>query len=376
MRVAVTYSGCHRRGGVERVMLECVNFLAGRGHETHAIARRWDDGELASGVVKHDLSYNDKISSLALPAYRRAAARALNGIQPPPDVVAGFGAGAPPGSVVWMQSVHAAWIEHARATRTPVGRMRQRLNPFHPVALAMERRQLRHREYRRLIALTPQVRADIVRLYGVPASDIDVLPNGYSVREFHPSSAELRSEVRARLGFAGDEKVVVFVANELERKGFLPLLQAIASLQDSSVRLLAVGAFRRGEALAQARRVGLEDRVVMVGGTRDVADYYAAADAFALPTKYEAWGLVIVEALASGLPVVTSRSAGAAVAVRHGETGVLLDNPSDSAEIAEGLRVALGGPMPSPDDISASVDQYEWGRVLLRYEHLLEQART
>lgn len=70
MRVAVTYSGCHRRGGVERVMLECVNFLAGRGHETHAIARRWDDGELASGVVKHDLSYNDKISSLALPAYR------------------------------------------------------------------------------------------------------------------------------------------------------------------------------------------------------------------------------------------------------------------------------------------------------------------
>src|SRR5699024_9796148 len=103
-----------------------------------------------------------------------------------------------------------------------------------------------------------------------------VLPNGYSAREFHPSSAELRSGVRARLGFADDEKVVVFVANELERKGFLPLLQAIASLQDSSVRLLAVGAFRRGEALAQARRVGLEDRVVMVGGTRDVADYYAA----------------------------------------------------------------------------------------------------
>jgi UDP-glucose:(heptosyl)LPS alpha-1,3-glucosyltransferase len=354
-------------------MLECVNFMAARGHETHAFAQDWDVASLSPDVVRHTLRYRARIPALALPAYRRAAQRAIAALDPPADVVAGFGAGAPEGSVVWMQSVHAAWIEIARGTRGPAGRLRQRVNPFHPVALRMERRQLTGGHYSKLIALTPDVKADIVRIYGVPSDDIEILPNGYSAAEFHPPTADLRREMRQRLGYADHHKVVVFVANELERKGFTPLLRAVSLLRDESVRILAVGRLREAEARPEIERLGLTGRVQLTGPTNDVADYYAASDVFALPTKYEAWGLVIVEALACGLPVLTSTLAGASVAVRPGENGQLVDDPADPEQIERGLRSLLSGEHLSRDEVSRSVEAYEWSRLLLRYETILTE---
>lgn len=352
-------------------MLECVNFMVARGHETHAFAQDWDVASLSPDVVRHTLRYRARIPALALPAYRRAARRAIGALDPPADVVAGFGAGAPDGSVVWMQSVHAAWIEIARGTRGPMGRLRQRINPFHPVALRMERRQLTGRHYSKLIALTPDVKADIMRIYGVPSDDIAVLPNGYSATEFHPASDERRREMRRRLGYADDHQVVVFVANELERKGFTPLLRAVNLLGDESVRILAVGRLRESQARPEIERLGLTGRVQFTGPTSDVADYYAASDVFALPTKYEAWGLVIVEAMACGLPALTSTLAGASVAVRPGENGHLVEDPSDPTQIEQGLRALLGGGHLSRDEVSRSVEAYEWSRLLVRYEAIL-----
>jgi UDP-glucose:(heptosyl)LPS alpha-1,3-glucosyltransferase len=112
-------------------------------------------------------------------------------------------------------------------------------------------------------------------------------------------------------------------------------------------------------------------RVHFTGPSGGVAPFYAAADVFALPTQYEAWGLVIVEALACGLPVVTSRLAGAAVAVREGETGRLLDDPRDSGEIAAALRSLLDGRHAPPEQICESVASYKWSRILVRYEESL-----
>src|SRR5690606_16053970 len=91
MRAAVTFHGCHRRGGVERVMLESVNFLAGRGDEVHAFAGSWDVPAIHEGVIRHNLSFPRSPQVLALPAYKRASARAIASMQIPPDVVAGFG---------------------------------------------------------------------------------------------------------------------------------------------------------------------------------------------------------------------------------------------------------------------------------------------
>ena len=373
MKIALSFPGCHRRGGVERVMVECLNFLANRQHQTHAFASEWDRSALHPEVVCHDIPTRGRLAAGQVNRFRQDSARAIAALGP--DVTGSFGVAAAPGSVVWMQSVHAAWMDVSRRTRTIRERFKQRLNPFHPMILRAEKRLLAGREYRRLVALTPQVRDDLMTFYGVPAADVDILPNGFSRAEFNPENRRRnRAEMRRTLEFSPGAKVIVFVANEAERKGLPHLLRAVARLADPALHVLAVGRFDPAPSARLAGSLGLGARVRFPGASARVAQFYAAADLFALPTQYEAWGLVIIEAMACGLPVLTSRLAGAAVAVAEGETGQLLDEPRDEEEIARKLAVLLAGvPEVDGERISRSVEPYEWSQILTRYEEILRR---
>ena len=372
MKIAVSFPGCHRRGGIERCVLEAVNFLAASSHEVHLLTSDWDRDALHPAVRVHAIPLPRRGSVLRLLAFARRSQKALAAL-PAGTIHAAFGAQSPPGGTLWVPSVHKAWLEASRTQRDWRGRLRQKVNPLHPALLRLEHSYFGQRRYRKLIALTDQVKSDLVRLYAVPAEDIAVLPNGYSQTEFSTRRArQERAQRRAELGYGPDAQVVIFVANELERKGFGPLLRGINRLQDPSVYLLAVGRLNAQSYAAEIEQLGLTTRVRFTGPSSDVAAYYAAADVFALPTQYEAWGLVIVEALACGLPVLTSRLAGAAAAVQEGVTGFLLENPNDPAEIAAKLRPLLHGLPASAEEIEQSVSAYSWPNILRRYEqHLL-----
>jgi UDP-glucose:(heptosyl)LPS alpha-1,3-glucosyltransferase len=356
-------------------MLECANFLAGRGHQTHVYATDWEADSLHPDVIRHSVPVPMRPALRRLLGFARRSQCELSGLTPPAQVLGGFGVVSPPGGVIWVQSVHRAWLEISRQQRTLWGRIKQRCNPMHPVVLALEQDYFARRKYRKLIALSQEVRADLMRFYHVPEEEIVILPNGYAPEEFHPAQAgALRNAMRARLGYDAARKVVIFVANELERKGFGPLLRAIAALDDPQVCLLAVGRLDAQAYSGEIQRLGMADRVRFTGPTNRVADFYAAADVFALPTQYEAWGLVIVEAMACGLPVLTSRLAGAAIAVKEGETGILLDDPNDSNEIAAKLSQLLPKRgYASPEEIAESVAPYAWSHILARYEEILLQ---
>ena len=377
MRVALAFPGCHRRGGVERILVECANFLNGRGHECHVYASQWEEGVLAQGIVRHSVSCPIRPGPLRLPLFASRSRRQILQQQPAFDVCAGFGVLSPPGSVVWVQSVHQAWLAISQRQRSFTGRLKQKGNLAHPVILAMERDYFGGRKYKKLIALTEQVKIDIMQHYHVPAADIALLPNGYAPAEFNVERCHgLRAAMRQQLGYADNAKVVIFVANELERKGFGPLIRAAAALLDERVHLLVAGRVKPDSYAAELRRLNLSHRVQFVGSSNDVARYYAAADVFALPTQYEAWGLVIVEALACGLPVLTSRLAGASVAVGEGQTGVLIDNPNSVPEIAAGLQRLLNTKHVSAQDTSHSVEAYSWPQVLRRYEDILRECTS
>jgi UDP-glucose:(heptosyl)LPS alpha-1,3-glucosyltransferase len=360
MKVALSFPGCNRRGGVERIIYECAKFLAGRGHEVTVFAGEYEQNGAA--ITYRHVPVRNGLSVLRPVAFHNACVEAMR--ESSFDAYGSFGCVCPEGGVYWAQSVHAAWLEKAKALRAPwsIARLKQRLNPAHPLLLKLERSHFRKGGYRRIIALTEEVKADLGHFYGVPATDIDVVPNGYAPEEFNLARVgELRESMRAQLGYTPDHKVIVFVANELDRKGYPALLRAVEAMADPRLRILVAGR------MAPAPH----PLVNYVGSTSDVARYYAAADVFALPTLYEAWGLVIVEAMATGLPVLTSRLAGASVAVQEGVTGNLLDDPTDETEIAEKLRPLLDGTHASAEEITASVEQYTWSRVLLQYEQIL-----
>lgn len=355
-------------------MVECANFLNARGHEVAVYASEWDANVLDDGIERRNIAVNVRQPLLRLLSYNRAALKAIRETVPAPEVTGAFGILAATDAVAWVQAVHGAWMEVSRQQRDWKGRLKQRLNLYHPLVLAFERRVYGGRRYRKLIALSEQVKADLMRFYGVPAEDIVIIPNGFAPAEFSVARAAREREVmRERLGYGPEAKVVVFVANELERKGFGPLLRALASLKDERVHLLAVGRLSASAYAAEIAALGMTARVQFTGPSADVASFYAASDVFALPTQYEAWGLVITEAMACGLPVLTSRLAGAAIAVQEEATGMLLDDPGSVDEIATKIRLLLDGRHASPNEIADSVSAYAWPEVLRRYESLLAE---
>ena len=378
MQIPLTFPSCNRRGGVERILVECANFLAARQHDVSVLSADFDPDVLDPRVRQERVPVRFHRSIPRLESYRRHAAAMLSNLfGHGPNIApahAAFGVTSPPGGILWVQAVHAEWLKIARSARNFSGRLAQRLNPFHPYILHRERAYYGKRQYRHLLALTPRVKQELIEHYAVPDTDITLLPNGYNPAEFHPARRTTdREPLRAKLGLRPDDKLLLFVANELERKGFFPLIHALAALKEPQVHLAAVGRFSLEPHRDLIRKLGLEKQIHAPGPTANVAPWYAAADLFVLPTYYEAWGLVIVEALATGLPVLTSRLAGAAVAVNEPTTGLLLDNPRDPAEIKTKLETLLHTQFAAPETISQSVHQYQWQNILLPYEKLLAQ---
>jgi UDP-glucose:(heptosyl)LPS alpha-1,3-glucosyltransferase len=350
---------------------ECAHFLGRRGHDVDVFTSDFEDVG-APNVTYRQVPMTQRPRFMRPITFYRASSKMLRPSDY--DAIGSFGAECPYGGVYWAGSVYRAWLEYAKAFRPPfsVARWKQRLNPSNPVLLRMEANHFRLRNYRRVIALTPDLKADLARFYSVPGADVDVLPGGFAPEEFNPRRAsQRRAEMRQKLGYTDRDRVVIFAANELERKGFGPLMRAMAKVNDPDARLLVVGRVKPDAYIAEMDQLKMTDRVRFTPSTNDVAASYAAADIFALPTQYEAWGLVIIEALASGLPVLTSRRAGAAVAVREGHNGFLLEAPADSDEIAAKLKPLLAREHDDAAAIGASVMEFAWDNLLLKYEKIL-----
>lgn len=371
MRVALSFPGCHRRAGVERIVFECARHLNGRGHEVHVFASEWETDGASSGVRYHDVPCARRPRFLRGPRYFNRCADALQTVDY--DVLNTHGCVCPTGGVQWVQSLHAAWLDRSRAIRRPwsAGRWKQRLNPLHPVLLRLERRHFRERAYKRVIATTADVRRDLRDYYDVPEDDVSVIPNGFSPTEFSPERRrERRDAERKTLGLRPDQIALLFVANELERKGYRTILSALRILQRPDLRLLVVGKPSAEVVMRQAAEAGVASQVIACGATNYVAKFHAAADLFVLPTQYEAFCLAILEALGSGLPVVTSRVPGAKDAVLPGVNGATIADPCSGEELAAAIlpllddekRRAISNAAPT------SVERFQWPTVLRRYE--------
>lgn len=202
------------------------------------------------------------------------------------------------------------------------------------------------RRRRRLIAVSARTRDDLVECYGDDASGVVAIPNGVNLARFHPRNrSRFRDEVRRESGLRPEAIMLLFVGSfDWERKGLPQLLAALALLEDEMVHLVVVGQGEVAHYAALAQSLEVASRVSFAGPSPQVERYYAAADIFVFPTLYEPFGLVIVEAMASGLPVLTSRRAGAADCIISGESGLLLDDPTDPREIAAKLTLLVGQP--------------------------------
>ncbi|MBF0108218.1 MAG: glycosyltransferase family 4 protein [Magnetococcales bacterium] len=221
--------------------------------------------------------------------------------------------------------VHAQWLHNRGRSQNRLARMTTRLNPYHRYLLAMERRLFCHPDLRAVICNSAMVRDEIISWFGVAEEKLHIIHSGVDTHLFHPrSDAAVGNRTRRAWGIPEEVTLFLFVGSGFERKGLKPLLKALT--QVPGAWLLVVGRDAQEAGFRKlAVRVGVSDRVRFAGGQKDVLPYYAAADAVVLPTLYDPFPNVALEAMACGLPLVTSYQCGARDFLDEGKGGVLCD---------------------------------------------------
>ncbi|HSP74563.1 MAG TPA: glycosyltransferase family 4 protein, partial [Gaiellaceae bacterium] len=256
------------------------------------------------------------------------------------DVVVSEGFATSLADIVRVHAVTPAEVDHYFRLVEPHGAVRRRLTPvvFRP-HIGVVRRVERSLFARRPVCVVPTTRlaGQLKRWYGVPDELVHVIPYGVDTSTFRPDPG-MRSRRRHALGVPEGRFVALLVGADFDRKG---LGRAIAGLADGDLdgELWAIGHDDDGRFARLARELGVGDRVRVLGRKplSELPGWYAAADAFVLPSSHDTAPLTVLEALASGLPVVAGEYAGAADFVSDGVDGYVLRGAGEPAEIATRL---------------------------------------
>lgn len=229
------------------------------------------------------------------------------------------------------------------------------------------------RRYRRVVAISERVRTQLKQYYGVPDEQIVTIPNGINLTRFDPANAHSRAEVRESFGIPQDVPLVLFVGSQYRLKGLEFAIRALAVMQTEAF-LLVVGGDTSAPFKRLAEQLGVSERVIFAGARSDLPKIYPAADAFVLPTLYETFALVCLEAMASGLPVLASPVGGIEDYLVNGENGFHIRR--DPQDIAQKLDHALNDRQlvaSLRERGLATAKNYEWKKIAERYLNLFDE---
>ena len=321
-----------RRGGMSQWCWQYAAEVIRRGYELHVISEGFGDGSLSPQVVRHKLPRTKSRVAFAEAAGEISRNLAL-------DIVHDMGLG-------WHFDVfqphggsYAAWLARRLDFYPLWVRYLKR-----PIDAMMPRRRDFDRHWRRqyvagresdttFIALSEMVADDFVKLHEIRSKQIKVVYNGVDCRRFSPDHrARYRDAVRRHIGVTDETLVLLLAAHNFRLKGVPQLLRVASRLVANRrpVHVVIAGGKHLEQWKLSAARVGLANRATFLGTIIDLVPYYAAADAYVHPTFYDPCSLVLLEAAASGLPIVTTRRCnGATELFREGAEILTVNDPAD-----------------------------------------------
>jgi UDP-glucose:(heptosyl)LPS alpha-1,3-glucosyltransferase len=311
--------GFSSSGGAESYLKRLAAGVVEQGHQVRLYtsaewpADEWTLGQITRVEGKSATAFADEMGKLAS--------------QPSCDVLMSL-------ERIWRcdvyragDGVHRAWLERRAAVGGRFQRLSLAVNRKHSATLALEKSLFADGGAGRVIANSGMVKDEIVRVYGFPAEKIEVVPNGVPVNAFRRND-ESRGRMRETLGLKSDDVAVLFAGSGWERKGLRFAIEAIEK-SGKEMRLLVAG---RGD-----KRKFKSSRVQFLDVIEDMPALYGAADIFLLPTIYDPFSNACLEALAGGLPVVTTSANGFAEVIQTDVHGTVLDDPRNIDAICEAL---------------------------------------
>ncbi len=234
--------------------------------------------------------------------------------------------------------VHSVWLEQKARDMSWLAQMHVRFSPYHNYIKRAEKRLFESPRLRAVICNSSMVRAEILQRFKIDQSKIHVIYNGVDTKLFHPNIKQQKITIREQWDIPDAANVFGFVGSGFERKGLLQVLRSFKLLPENCYLLVAGYDKREQFYREEADRLDIKSRVKFLGPQKNVIPCYAAADVFVLPTLYDPFPNVVLEALACGLPVITSTKSGAAEVITDYGNGFVCD-AYDLVKLQEAMRI-------------------------------------
>jgi len=334
LKLVLTHIRHAATGGTERVFDQLARRWVSAGHQVTVLCRSFQPAaEQQTGATFVRLRSTAVGAAHRHWAFARDVERWVEREGRDHDAVLGLGR-------TWTQDVlrlgggcHATFVEGLS--------WRERLRPKHRLLLALERKVLTGRNTRFFVTNAGMVKDDICERFHLDPERVHVIYNGVDLERFHPGRLESDGvRVRVELGISPDAPVVLFLGTGYARKGLARVLRAFAQVVRTrpEAQLVVVGHDSgQGRFEAMARRLGIAAVTHFVGRRTDPEAWYGAADVYTLPTHYDPFANSTLEALACGVPVVTTRTNGGAELIDDGVQGTVLAAPDDPDCVAQAV---------------------------------------
>ncbi len=312
--------------------MDLARALRDFGHEVHVFAHRY---EPLKGLSFHTVAVPLKPFGLQNWIFAKNVRLALSRNEF--DIVNGLSQIYPQDIYRLGDGIHKHWLSVRRPTI--FNHLWDKVSPRHRLLLHLEKKIFSPGNYKRIIANSKLCEQHAINYYAVPPQLVDVIYCGVDFAIFNSSVRNEGAQLRTSLGIGREPIVVLFVGTNYARKGLDTLLRAISRLKyKEKYRLLVVGKgnIPRYEGLAQ--RLGLQEITMFCGFQEQMPPFYGAADIFVLPSYYDPFGNVCLEAMACGLPVITTRETGVSELMAHGRSGFVMDHPENIPALANWLE--------------------------------------
>ncbi len=336
MKIAILRKKYIFHGGAEGFSQSLIEQLVKAGHEIHIYAIKWE-GSPIDGIYFHKvpvIRFNSLLRDLT---FAISSFFMLKGQREDFDIIQSHDKTLFQDIYRAGDGCHIQWLRQRWKRTNIFGKLSIVFNPYHWLILLLERIIFKRHKFKKVIAISQLVKDNIIEHYGVESKDIEVIYNGVDLERFDPKNKDLyKGEIRKLYNVSNDEFVVLFVGSGFERKGVEYLLKAVEMVYEPvTVFVVGKGSKKKFKHLIK------KQRVIFCGPQKEIYKFYAASDIFVFPTIYEPFGNVHLEALASGLPVITTRMSGASEIIRDKIHGFVIDNPENIDAIAKGISFLM-----------------------------------
>ena len=335
-----------QRGGAERYTQDLAAALVARGHEVYLLASRFARSVEPARQVHLDGAAGSRIARYR--AFTASVARHLqshsydmvHAMLPVPGCDLYH-----PHAGIEAENLANGHLRHGGHVRQVISKLSNRLNRKRRLYAQTERKMLEQGSA--ILCLSNAMQQIAQRHYQLGKGQSHVLLNGVDLERYDPAArGKIRSQIRRKNNIGATDVVALLMSNNYRLKGLrqaIQALQQLAAAGRASAKLMVVGREPADQYRRFAQRLGVADRMVFAGSTNDPPALYAAADLFVLPTAYDSCSLVVLEALAMGLPVITTRSNGAAEVMQDGVHGFVTDSQADMEGLHEAWDALLNG---------------------------------